>query len=113
MVEYIEVWCDAKEGFAQIVEDGNVKDAIGIQMAETNVVVSEQITKKGMSGNSKSLNKVGLKRMSSWVWGVGNSSLAAGRHPAVSISRRMPSITNLLRSSLEQVDVTHSRSWLV
>ena len=56
------MWCDAEEGFAQIDEDGNVKDAIGIQMAETDVVVLEQIVKKGMSRNSKSPNKVGLKK---------------------------------------------------
>ena len=62
MAEQIEVWGDAEEGFAQIDEDGNVKDAIGIQMAETDVVVLEQIVKKGMSRNSKSPNKVGLKK---------------------------------------------------
>lgn len=64
---------DVEEGFAQIDEDGNVKVAVGIQMAEADVVVLEQIAQEVMSRNSKSSDKVGLE--DNKFMGVGSREL--------------------------------------
>ena len=39
MVKEIEVGGDAQKGFAQINEDGNVKNGVGVEMAKCNLVV--------------------------------------------------------------------------
>ena len=39
----IEVWSDSDERFAQIDEEGDMKDTVGMEMAQANVVVTEKL----------------------------------------------------------------------
>ena len=54
----IEVQSDSDERFAQINEEGDMKDTIGMEMAQANAVVTKKFPQERMCMNPKSANKI-------------------------------------------------------
>jgi hypothetical protein len=46
---------NAKEGLTEVDENGDVQNAIRVEMAQTDAVIVTQIVKKGMNRHSKSM----------------------------------------------------------
>lgn len=67
---------DAKECFAQVDENGDMKNAVGIQMAEIDAIVSQEFAKEGMSRNYKSPNQIIFEYNELMGVGTGKSGTA-------------------------------------
>ena len=77
------MWSDSDERFAQINEEGDMKDTVGMEMAQANAIVTKKFLHEKMSRNPKSANKISHEYNEFAGIGVGNGSPTVGHHPAV------------------------------
>ena len=49
---------DSDECFAQIGEEGDMKNTIGMEMAQANAIVAKKFSQERMRSNPKSMNKI-------------------------------------------------------
>ena len=52
---------DSNECFAQIDEEGDMKNTVGMEMAKVNAVVAKKFPQERMRRNPKSTNEISLK----------------------------------------------------
>ena len=52
---------DSDECFAQIDEEGDMKNVVGMEMAKVNVVIAKKLPQERMHRNPKSMNKISLE----------------------------------------------------
>ena len=76
-----------------------MKDAIGIEMAKANAIIMKKFVQEMICKNPKPTKKYSSNTTSSLVSGVENASPVVGRHPPVTWSKRVPSITIPSRDS--------------
>ena len=55
------MWSDSDECFAQIDEEGDMKNTVGMEMAEANAVVAKKFSHERMRRNPKSTNEISLE----------------------------------------------------
>jgi len=55
------VQSDSDECFTQIDEEGDMKNAVGIEIAKVNVVIAKKLPHERMHRNPKSTNEISLE----------------------------------------------------
>ena len=57
----VEVRSDSDECFAQIGEEGDMKNAIGMEMAKVNVIIAKKLPQERIRRNPKSMKEISLE----------------------------------------------------
>ena len=55
------MWSDSNECFAQVDEEGDMKNAIAMEIAKVNAVIAKKLPQERMRRNPKSTNEISLK----------------------------------------------------
>ena len=85
-MKVVEVWSDSNECFAQIDEEGDMKNAVGMEMAKVNAIIAKKLLQERMRRNPKSTNEISLEYNKFISIGVGNGSPVVGCHLVVTWS---------------------------
>ena len=67
------MWSDSNECFAQIHEEGDMKNAVGMEMAKINTIIAKKLPWERMHMNPKSMNEISLEYnkfvgIGGWEW---------------------------------------------